>query len=1072
MSKNKVKPIRSIHLADQQFANQIVGKYGWRIDNGFARSKLQHRVQPKKHDSMTFAKSPVIHLTKVIQPLHIKLIYEHHQLNQIVEYKNASLLVNSTSSNEQRGASTSAIKSGDAVINATSQRTSTLLEKVIQKAHEQAERKVLQQVQSQIKHKTILTTLHDMQRYEGSEVDNGKQSTATLLRIPASFSNSISNPISNQVTNQRSDSISATSSSPWINTTQSIYSFNQTIDSLHHIEQKATNKQASKKQVALAKVLLSPYIRNIVREEQERITTELVERNKHYRTKATLHGLVPQSLTPITEQFIARKVIIDKSLLISMERWHRKLTIAQISILRQQKLHIGIHRISSKLDDQQSHTNAVQRSNFLQKATDPALRLSSNSSNNSSQLSLQYAERGKTITQTNREPSHSNINHKTIINDVKYYLKTTPQHIHSIKHHQRLIQNEQKLVYVPFVNRKDAGVTEKAKLIYRNQLTQVDSRITNNQHSYKQQLINNKHIQKQEIANNEHSHKYENINSEQLRKQEVSSKVILSATRQIAILTGELAKKQQRRIEATTIQIRSVTSFHQQLIKRNERLIYGIEIVEKKKTPRARKLSLVPVVKLSYRVLPEEQRKASIQIPQAQHTLDKDRQTKRQNRETMHYLSAESTAITNSSLEHERQANSLAPSVRQRYGIRRQAQLIYTVNRKHELRIDQQTTNKVVEQTTKQMIQQVKEQLIQQVKEQVTHQVTQQGQDQVKQQNRAKDQQSSVSAIVATNKGNQKQLTSSSSGSNARIIEGPYYNKISVSGQLTHISKVNKMQLQQVKVLHSKLKQLQATTMIVPTSLRTAFINLSKAESGQSSNNDSSLPVTQTNHNENNFHSKQLVYRQINSNNVQQLGTLINELHKTRNQTIQSSSHNISVIDVPSIIQPLTIISTTMNSLITKRINLIHSSHQQSERITKRIKQIGGSTLLRKMKNIISTQSSLSTLHIKTTAEQDLKLIVNEQHHKSNSQIVEQVKHHTQSSMNLHVAKQQSMQQDDSKQLNAMKQLEVTVKRLEQEISVAKETPMQPNINIRQLSDQLFDQISKKIRLEKHRNGR
>jgi len=938
----------------------------------------------------------------------------------------------------------------DAVRSETTQRTTTLLEKVVQTAQKQAERKVLQHLQTQIEHKTILTKLSDMQRFESVQATNNiltindilstnsMQSTAKLIRIPITTSNQVSNPTS------------VSSSSPWINSSDSIYSINQTVNSLHHIEQSEAKRKVRNKQVALAKVLLSPYIRNIVREEQERITAELAERNNRARTKATLHGLVPPSHTPSTAQSLtlttaqtARKALLNKLLSTSMEQRHSKITKEQILILRQQKHQLGYQPLSRKSLDYLSQINSA-----------PHVK---------SSVQTNTVQRGKTVTQANRAPNHSTTNRQTIINDMKYYLKTTAHYINSIKYYQRMLQNEQKLVYIPFVNRNDAGVNEKVKLIYRNLLTQVDSRISNNQHSYKQQLINNKQIQKQEITNNENSHKYKNINNEHLLMQKENSKVVLSATRQVAILTGEAARQQQRRIEATTVQIRSVTSFHQRLIERNERLIYGIELVEKKKTPRARKLSLVPVVKLSYRVLPEEQRKSYARVSQAQLAQELDRRSKDTNSKDSNRRSVSLSATSSSQLSRIQHV----PLLSQVQGVRRQAQLVYTENRKHELRVDRHTKEQDNERTTKQTIQQVKDQITkqtmqqvkdqitkqvtQQVNEQISKQVTQQGNEQINQQvtehvtqqvtqpveiqNKAIVQQPSVSAIVATNKGYMKQAINSFSSTMNSITERPQYNQSFITGQLTHISKVNKTQLQQVKVLQSKLKQLQATTQVV---------------------------------------SKQLVYRQLNSSSPGQLSTLITELQKTKIQTIQNSNNNIVVIDVPGKTQLMSLTSTKMNFITTNKNNLIHSSQQQqqSERLTKRLKQLGGATLLSKVKDMISTQTPLSIVQMRQTNEQDFTLIVNEQYQKRSSQIVKQVNSHTQSSMNLHVAKQQSTQQDDSQQLNAMKQLEVTVKRLEQEISVAKETTIQPSINIRQLSDQLFDQISRKIRLEQHRNGR
>ena len=1080
------KPIRNIHLADQQFANKIVGKYGWRIDNGFARSKLQHRIEPKKRDAMTFAKSPIIQLTKVIQPLHIKLIYEYHQLNQIIQYKNAPLLVSPPLSNVALGTTV------DVVPNTATQRSITLLEKVKQTAQMKAQRQRLQQVQSQIERRTILTTSHHMQGDEAIVAANSQQSnsrqaqaTAKLVRTSLVSADEDSNQTILTATNQASNQtplatvnnashrISSTALSSGINANSSSHPNNYSMNGLHHIEHVETTQRVNDKQVAVAKIILSPYIRNIVREEQERITAELIERNTRYRKKAVLYETQldesqvvkkrevldesqvvkkrevlreTQAVTHAEIHSVARKAMINKSLSTVLEQWHRKLTIAQITMLRQQKQQ-GVRLRRSESQHEILRTNLEQRN-------------------------------------------------QTIVNDMKYYLKTTAHHINTIKYHQRTLQGVQKLVYIPLVNRDAATVNEKATLIYRNPLTQVDSRITINQHSHKQEITNNERSHMQEIINNKHSHNHKE-----------SSNIASLATRQIAIITGEATKKQQRRIEATGGQIRSVTSFHQQLIERNERLIYQIEMVEKKKTPRARKLSLVPVVKLSYRVLPEEQRRGFVRMPQAQPALDKGRQ-----------------------------AELPSPLLLKQAGIRRQAELIYTVNRNHQSSNDQQTTRQITQQVSQQASQAASQQVMKQVSQQITQEVTQQVSQQAsqaasqqvtkrvsqqvshevsRQVSQQVPQQASqqvreqttqhkptnlkptlARAITLTNEERMKQRAGSTSLSNELITQRPQYTKLSITSQLTHISKVNKTQLLQVKVLQSKLKQLQAVTLIVPQTSRmgatstnsgatnTNYINDQSDQSSSNRNdtlrttighstesvrvtsNDGSLSVIQTNYNVKHSQLKQLYYRVNSNNSTQQLGALINELQKASSRITQSVTNNAEAIDTQLINKPLYVASIAMNSIATKRINLIHSSQQQGERLTKRF------TTLSKVKDIISTQSPLSIVQVKPTNEQNLQLIVNEQSSKRTSQIVEQVRRNTHSSMNLHIAKQQSKQQDDTKQQDAVKQLEVTVKRLEQELSTTKETKKQPSINIRQLSDQLFDQISKKIRLEQHRNGR
>lgn len=1157
MSRDNVKPIRKIHLADQQFANQIVGKYGWRIDNGFARGKLQHRIQPKKHDSMTFAKSPIIHLTKVIQPLHIKLIYNYHQLNRIVEYKNIPLLVSSTLSDGQRGVNI------DAVTSATTQRTATLFEKVIQTAQAHAERQQLQQVKSQVEHKIFLTRSDNSRGSKSIANSSEQQATAKLVRTTIANTNQESNQTL-ATANQESNRTVSTASATWANASQSSFSITQPMDGLHHIEKVEAKQLASNRQVVAAKMILSPYMRNIVKEEQERIIAEWVERKQLNRTKATLHGLVHRTITTYTEQTesnlptlhgteevkrlvtlsrtqqakklatideseeaqklatlgkledakeptalgeirevapnqhhsIARKAIMNQSTSISLKRWHRKLTIEQMTILRQKKQQLDVHLLGSKVRHVMTRTNLDQHNHLLEKLTKPKLKQSNTVTNSSSQLSLQHIQRKYSRTETNQELQHNSTEHRsrterqTIINDLKYYLKTTSQHIKSIKHHQKIIQNEQKLVYVPFLNRENTKLNENVKLIYRNLLTQVDTRITNNQHSYKQEVTNSKQSYNERITNNEHSHKHEeNIGDPSHIK------------RQIAIMAGEASKKQQRRIEATTVQIRSVTSFHQQLIERNERLIYQIEMVEKKKTPRARKLSLVPVVKLSYRVLPEEQRKHSARIAQAQLALVKDGQSKGAIDGVSHTYSVEATATSSSPVENRREAELLNRSILQNNSIRRHAQLIYTVNRQHERHINQHTT----EQMTQQVSKQISKKITQQQSELITRHLTQQATQQISASNNnnnnnnpAKAQQLPSSANAATNEGRINQVASSTIVSNELITVRPQYNTLSVAGRLTHISKVNKTQLLQVKMLQSKLKQLQAITLVMPRTMpikatdsinsqskqsssihndATSTLIDSSAASKSSTDNVQSLSVIQTNYNVNNLESKQLVYRLNSSSSVRQLTTLINELQKTRSQTIQSYANSEASSDISSSMKPLSTALTAMSSIATKRINLIHSSQQQGERLTKRLKQQGGATLLSKVKNMISTQSPLSIVKIKTTNEQELQLVVNEQHSKSKTQNVEQVRRNTQSStqssMNLHIAKQQhSMEQHNSKQSDAVKQLEITVKRLEQELSLAKETKAQPTVNVRQLSDQLFDQISRKIKLEQHRNGR
>lgn len=115
-----------------------------------------------------------------------------------------------------------------------------------------------------------------------------------------------------------------------------------------------------------------------------------------------------------------------------------------------------------------------------------------------------------------------------------------------------------------------------------------------------------------------------------------------------------------------------------------------------------------------------------------------------------------------------------------------------------------------------------------------------------------------------------------------------------------------------------------------------------------------------------------------------------------------------------------------------------------------------------------------SSAQLKTIHEKSSQLVVSNQLHKTTNtrNVIEQATLNNRQPTNLHVAKQASTRQENKGQRDAVKQLEETVKRLEQELTVTKEAQVQPNVIAKQLSDQLFSQLVKKIRLEQRRTGR
>jgi len=1100
MPKSLLQPIASIRLTDALFAAKLTGKYGWSVDYSSKRSSLKHVEKGKRAKQLGDVKPPTIHITKVIRPLYLKLIYENHQLNQLIQYKQTSL---SVSQSGQQQSTSNEIKK------------TTLLEKVTQYDNQRIDKQNLQRILKQVEHK-IVNASEPIERMEfqqrlgtyqqpkaGPTMNHHHdlEKNSKLIRRPATV-------------NGNSQLSKITSETLGIKVQRSTP--RTEVKSLYHVQKEKPEKKAK------ATMKLSQYVQKIMTQElEEKISTLPIN-----RTRANLH--------------------VKK---------HDQSIVEQTS---SQKLKPQLKELEQKLIDQENKLkiNQSQIELTLDRASVVAQHMSQRQQlNNDTKTKLPFTTK--------------------MASQLKYYIKAPVAHVHEIRMlQQQSIQAKHIIVFVPEKQFKEATSNQKARLIHRalkpdeNQhLYNKSTRVNAQGERLRTELVNSinsiqQKVTEQNQSTNEKQH-FQNQGNEQ-----VSIGVLQSLKQRKAALQHSEVSKQLRLMIASKSQVMMITKLHQELADRQIQVVSKREMVQKKKTPRSKKMITVPEVMLFYRIGSGESVKASQQ-------------------ESVHTILTQVRAITKGGLGKRsliKKVHSAQKAQIEVQQLRRQAQLIYHTSMKEKTRtiksVSTTPLNKVITTNNEQFTQQRQNDTVQ--LSLGAQQLVQRNQSADKKQNHDSKQPSSETLLLA-----QQQIITAKLGfkrvQNEEFIRIRQMSKVAGERLLPHFQKqgrashviaeqlkviriVPKPQLHSIKLLHRRLTQIQAKTILLPNqtllqshaSSQQSESKLKLKGSEVKKQNTTKLPVheqqvssltasiikQQEIKQPSEIETKkitrhQLIYRT--ENQSVQLKLLIEQLqqgHSTQTQ-VRAIEQNIKKQEAKQANLIASKAKTVMTEQMIRQQRMMTNQHidlRKSASSTKeavvlqqRSSQLGGQqgstelivhrseigtvesltsvvnhagmraskkvtlvipqqkkgmTLQRKQLSLITlgqsspvTNQTASPLKavVKVLQEQDMSLVVTaSDSSKPSSAIKSTSTPVAKPSVPLHIANNmsQSTQKQQEAQQSAVKQLEMTVKRLEQELTDTKQMSQVKPINITQLTDQLYDQLEKKMKLERQRNGR
>lgn len=1109
MSKSLMQPVASIRLTDEQFAQKLTGKYGWRIDHAVKRSSLQHIETSKNTNSLGFAQLPTIHITKVLRPLYIKLIYENHQLNQLVQGKQAAL---SVSQSEMMQASTGGSNTG------RQPAAESLLEKVKLLKQVREERQSLQRIQQQVAQRVIQSLSireHDLIVQEHNKDEQVKHN-ARLVRRTSILREEQRQQEITQGLNTRQSQLSLTSERVLLHT--------------------AVNEQSAKK--AKATMQLSQYVQRLMVQQLEQITTE----KQVQRTRAIIQS-EPNGTT---------------------EKAHKEKTVAVDT--EQQRLHNRTKQQKSEQHSAIGQASTIRRLQPLQ-ARD-------------------------------NQPSVSSPFTTKLAGQLKYFMRISSAHIESIRQiQQQSIQNEQKIIFVSQKQVNETAITEKARLIHRAIRLDSDQHLHNetasvqsekgralNEQASKSQQVQQATSEQRRAMEQEHQqiNKKRAIGQEQQLVNNEQAEHLLeqppAPIRQRAmVVQHSIVKEPQRYLLAAKVQTSLLTVLHQQLLKNHERIIYKVEMVQKKKTPRSKKMITVPEGKLIYRSnsgeFIEVTPKAGLTELLVKNSAVAEGKLGLQSKARLHIQ------------QEQAMKTALRVEIKQ---LRRQAQIVYNQQIQKQLSSEQpsplQPTNDtaVIRQSHNTSTQQENSMLPQAANRQRKVNEQKMGQSsQLQQQERP--------IAQLTNNA----LTVESHTLAAKAGYKIVHNNAFISTRMRHIQlkelrltelhtqhmqlrhkkdielhnlrvvrNIQKPQLQAIQLLHRRLQYIGAKAIVLPAQEllqnahqsqqskqqrnikalqavqsdnskigETELIREAKQARAEVKNGQKILPIVQRDTKR--VSINQLVYRK--ENQLVELQLLIEQIQQQKVQhQSQHEGRTIRTIQKQQTIQhdhSVRHLQTMQNEQVLSQLKVLSKKKlvvQQKEQLAHQVQTLlheqavlNTRTVLNKqatqlVQNKIQQQiiqqkgkhmapqklhlqsSKLSTIQTivnrkritdelnslggsaalivngKAAEERELSLIVSDSKPASRTAVTPSSLPGGQAVVPLHVATatNKSANGHQEAQQAAVKQLEVTVKRLEQELTDSKQASKLPPINMPQLTDQLYEQLAKKIRIEQHRNGR
>lgn len=571
MSKRLLQPVALIHLSDMSFAKQISSKYGWSIDHAVKRSNMSHVEQGNNRQKAEQLAIPAIQVTKVFRPLHIKVIMNHYALNQVVHYKQLPLLSEPLKQKyEER------IEQGKWM-----QPTDGIIQKISSQIREKQQQIEYEQLQEQL----TTTSNLSLPTVKGSE--KAKTYEAASTRNPSSIASRIEQQPKSVSLQLLKKTMDHSSKLPQAKATLKLSSYIQAIEEMERRQQLEGRRKASLQQASYEPAIHAS--NEALHDKNTKIAVKLIQWNMQQETINTTKQV--STIKRYVSNFIA---LHEQRLLLKQSEHKRVLAIAKTYKAK----------LTALIDEKviQNQPIFVKQAMLLQRSG----QLIVNTSKQNEKQAPTHAINSKTV------PSQDKLA-VTVARRLKYYLKASTSHTSMLKTLQHISRTEQqKLIYNGALQQHPQSINGKISLFYRKEASIVDKSL--------------QHIRKQD-TNNSHNSVAVNTYITAIRHEIMAHQAVLAANQQLNILsskqpigTDRSADMQQatRSIKQTQLKLETIwnrarsitaakkhivhiTSLHKQLIERNEKLFYEIEMVEKKRTPRARKTITVPQVKLTFR---------------------------------------------------------------------------------------------------------------------------------------------------------------------------------------------------------------------------------------------------------------------------------------------------------------------------------------------------------------------------------------------------------------------------------------------------------------------------------------
>lgn len=593
MSKRLVQPVALIHLSDMSFAKQISSKYGWSIDHAVKRSNMSHveQVNNRQKAELTI---PAIQVTKVFRPLHIKVIMNHYSLNQVVHYKQLPLLSEPLKQKyEER------IEQGKWM-----QPTDGIIQKISSQIRERQQQIGHEQLQEQLS-KTSKLSLPAVRISEKAETNE-----SALIVSPSSIVSRIDQQPKTISLQLLKKTVDHSSKLPQAKATIKLSSYIQVIEEMERKQQLEGRRKASLQQASYEPAI---HASNEALNKDTKLTVKLIQRNMQQVTNQT--SKQASTIKKHVSNFIA---LHEQRQLLKQSEHKRVLAITNIYKAKLTAL------INEKVI--QNQPIFVRQAMLLQRSG----QLIVNTSKQNEKQAPTHAINSNSV------PSQDKLA-DTVARRLKYYLKASTSHTSMLKTLQHISRTEQqKLIYNGALQHQPQSINGKISLFYKKEALIVDKSL---QHIRKQDthashnlLTANTYIaairheimahqaviaanqqlnvlpSKQPIGTDRSADMQQIIATERSMKMQQAIAANQSAEMQQATrgskqteLKLETIWNRARSIIAAKKHIVHITSLHKQLIERNEKLFYEIEMVEKKRTPRARKTITVPQVKLTFR---------------------------------------------------------------------------------------------------------------------------------------------------------------------------------------------------------------------------------------------------------------------------------------------------------------------------------------------------------------------------------------------------------------------------------------------------------------------------------------